>query len=427
MKQLLIFVLTLCSCMNLQAKESKVLYKIDGVKSLITIGTFENGYLTEGRLYFSYNLVMLKGTYSPSGSTFKGSLHYAPDKVADCYGIIYNTADKRISKKSSASEWMIDLHLYTTINNAKVEFDNAFAGATIQIGEDKSLIWKELLSFTQKTRESKDLNATIYFPNGNKYIGPIHWGDSGWEIGKYGCKEYLDVGYYNPAEESFNISYTWSNGDHFEGSALLCRDREDGIIPISGTMIYNNGSKNTAWRLWSKHYKLFTFDKNPSQLKEELNKIEERERQEAWAAQQRRSREIALKEKQRLIEQQNQQKQKEESENKEQMLIQKYGDNHGKLLAAGKLELGMTKQMCQEVVDIKCYDIGKSSYAGHIVETWTFNKEKQDMQVAAAMTQLSGEEAVALALLMGFADSIGASNPKYSLLVFTDGKLTGLY
>ena len=49
------------------------------------------------------------------------------------------------------------------------------------------------------------------------------------------------------------------------------------------------------------------------------------------------------------------------------------------------------------------------------------------MQVAAAMTQLSGEEAMALALLMGFADSVGASTPKYSGLVFTDGKLTSLY
>ena len=87
----------------------------------------------------------------------------------------------------------------------------------------------------------------------------------------------------------------------------------------------------------------------------------------------------------------------------------------------------MTQQMCQEVIDIKSYDIGKNMRSGHRVETWTFNKDKQDMQVAAAMTQLSGEEAMALALLMGFADSVGASTPKYSILVFTDGKLTSLY
>ncbi len=114
-------------------------------------------------------------------------------------------------------------------------------------------------------------------------------------------------------------------------------------------------------------------------------------------------------------------------EQKKQAFVRKYGQRYGSLLYQGKLELGMTQQMCQEVIDIKSYDIGKSIRSGHRVETWTFNKDKQDMQIAAAMTQLSGEEAMALALLMGFADSVGASTPKYSVLVFTDGKLTSLY
>ena len=121
-------------------------------------------------------------------------------------------------------------------------------------------------------------------------------------------------------------------------------------------------------------------------------------------------------------------KQKHQTEEqKKQAFIRKYGQRYGSLLYQGKLELGMTQQMCQEVIDIKSYDIGKSIRSGHRVETWTFNKDKQDMQIAAAMTQLSGEQAMALALLMGFADSVGASTPKYSVLVFTDGKLTSLY
>lgn len=114
-------------------------------------------------------------------------------------------------------------------------------------------------------------------------------------------------------------------------------------------------------------------------------------------------------------------------EQKKQAFVRKYGQRYGSLLYQGKLELGMTQQMCQEVIDIKSYDIGKSIRSGHRVETWTFNKDKQDMQIAAAMTQLSGEQAMALALLMGFADSVGVSTPKYSVLVFTDGKLTSLY
>lgn len=87
----------------------------------------------------------------------------------------------------------------------------------------------------------------------------------------------------------------------------------------------------------------------------------------------------------------------------------------------------MTKQMCQEVIDIKSYDIGKHNYAGHIIETWTFNKDKQDLQVAAAMSKLSGEEAVALAMFIGLAETFGATAPQYTILTFTDGKLTSIY
>lgn len=108
-------------------------------------------------------------------------------------------------------------------------------------------------------------------------------------------------------------------------------------------------------------------------------------------------------------------------------LIQKYGQQSGTLLFNRKLELGMTKQMCEEVINLQIYDISKSRYAGHTVETWQFNKNKQNLQVVGTMSKLSSEEAVALAFLIGLADNMGASSPKYAILVFTDGKLTGIY
>ena len=121
-------------------------------------------------------------------------------------------------------------------------------------------------------------------------------------------------------------------------------------------------------------------------------------------------------------------KQKHQTEEqKKQAFIRKYGQRYGSLIYQGKLELGMTKQMCQEVIDIKSYDIGKHNYAGHIIETWTFNKDKQDLQVAAAMSKLSGEEAVALAMFIGLAETFGATAPQYTILTFTDGKLTSIY
>lgn len=238
----------------------------------------------------------------------------------------------------------------------------------------------------------------------------------------------LSIGSYNISKESFNIKYLWNNGDSFEGAALRFRNREDGIIPISGKMTYNNGVKDQTWELSSNHYKYFTFNKNPSQLKEELITIEvkQRAKEKAWQQEQE-ERWQRIKARADSLKLADEKQKHQTEEQKKQAFIRKYGQRYGSLIYHGKLELGMTQQMCQEVIDIKSYDIGKSMRSGHRVETWTFNKDKQDMQVAAAMTQLSGEEAMALALLMGFADSVGASTPKYSVLVFTDGKLTSLY
>ena len=51
-------------------------------------------------------------------------------------------------------------------------------------------------------------------------------------------------------------------------------------------------------------------------------------------------------------------------EQRKKSLIQKYGQRYGSLSYQGKLELSMTQQMCQEVIDIKSYDIGKTCDPG---------------------------------------------------------------
>lgn len=425
MKRLLLFTLTLCFCTNIQAKKSTVVYKLNGYKTLLITGNFEKGLLTEGLVQFDYktaaHTVKLEGIYSPKNQTFQGQINWK----YDCYGTIHTTNDKPISKKTAASEWMIKLHLCGTVDGAKTEFDDFFIGMTPQqVGNNKFHVWRQLSLFIQQFEEVKTHNATVHFSNGNKYIGPVHYDAFHWKIGKYGCQEYLNVGSYNTSKESFNIKYLWNNGDSFEGLALRFRNREDGIIPISGNMTYNNGIKDQTWKLSSNYYKYFTFNKNPTQLKEELIKQRATEKARQQEQEERLQRIKARADSLKLADEK--QKHKKE-EQKKQIFVRKYGQRYGSLIYQGKLELGMTKQMCQEVIDISSYDIGKSLRSGHRVETWTFNKDKQDRQVAAAMTQLSGEEAMALALLMGFADSVGASTPKYSILVFTDGKLTSIY
>lgn len=78
MKRLLLFTLTLCFCINIQAKESTVVYKLNGYKTLLITGNFEKGLLTEGPVQFDYKIVphtvKLEGKYSPQNQTFQGGL-----------------------------------------------------------------------------------------------------------------------------------------------------------------------------------------------------------------------------------------------------------------------------------------------------------------------------------------------------------------
>ena len=93
----------------------------------------------------------------------------------------------------------------------------------------------------------------------------------------------------------------------------------------------------------------------------------------AWLDAQRKAREARQqKEEQAKVQKLAQEKQKQQKEEqRKKSLIQKYGQRYGSLIYQGKLELGMTQQMCHEVIDIKSYDIGKNMRSGHRVETWT--------------------------------------------------------
>jgi len=435
-----IFLVALCLCLNVFAKERIVTYKIKTGQAfpatIICKGNFNKGILSDGPVEFysptgAYReRIILRGNYV--NSTFTGTIKCG--KVGlECYGNIYNVKNQIISAKTSATDWTIRLQFTGIIGFdfpiASISIEDQFFSETHRTGSiirEENLSWINLRKYVyNKYADPNGLcpiqDATISFTNGNKYTGPIYRNNGEWQIGRFDAK-YNIWGDPKP----FEIKYWWPNGDYFEGRAYRFEDREDQIIPTYGIVKYQDGSIDSSWAIHKNledYSKLFTIETTPTQLRDKIQAIEAQEQEKALAAEQERARKKALQE-ERLRKQQAQQN---EAKERKQTLIQKYGAKWGESLATGKLELGMTQQMCQEVINIKSYDIGKSIRSGHRVETWTFNKDKQDMQVAAAMTQLSGEEAMALALLMGFADSVGASTPKYSILVFTDGKLTSLY
>lgn len=435
------FLVALCFCMNALAKERTITYKIKTGKAfpttIICKGNFNKGILSNGPVKFyspsgDYGeFIILQGNYS--NSTFTGTIKCG-EVILKCSGNIYNDKNQTILAKTSATDWTIRLQFTEIIGFdlpiVSISIEDQFFSETHKTGSsirEEDLSWIKLRNYVYyKYADPNSLcpvqNVTISFTNGNKYIGPIYRNNGKWQIGRFRAK-YNIWGDPKP----FEIKYWWPNRDYFEGQAYCFEDRIDHIIPTYGIVKYQDGSIDSSWAIRKnlKDYSnLFTAETTPTQLRDKIRAIEAQQRKKELAAQQEQVRKNALRDEVRLRKQQTQQN---EAEKREQTLIQKYGAENGKILAAGKLELGMTKQMCQEVIDIKSYDIGKSIRSGHRVETWTFNKDKQDMQVAAAITQLSGEEAMALALLVGFADSVGASTPKYSILVFTDGKLTSIY
>ncbi len=429
MKRLLLLVLALCLCSGTYAKMKTIVYKIKKENNYVYItcrGNFTNGVLSDGPVIFSYDRITLTGIYrSDSTYTLYGTIKNHNWDMLLCYGTICNNKENRtISKKSSANDWEIDLQFYTFIDNApqiKAVIDKPFH-ATSEFSAERiaiNLAWEQLYPIIDQNRH----NATVYFPDGCKYIGPIYRPrlSSAWGIG-------IDEDYKTP----FDYQYVWPNGDSFKGKIY---DREGAPNPlkaysISGCFQLVDGStldykdyKNDQGHCHS--YKYYA-DKNkeyiqqypcPSQLFPILKERQQKDDAEKREEELRQEKERKLEQEARLKKKREQQA---KAEQRRKLLIRKYGQKWGELLAQGKIELGMTKQMCQEVVNIKFYDISKSNYFGRTVETWMYNQDKVEM---------SAEGFLGMALLKGFADAFGLPTPpvvQYTYLVFSDGELTSI-
>ncbi|MBO7145322.1 MAG: hypothetical protein J6W13_10915 [Salinivirgaceae bacterium] len=103
-----------------------------------------------------------------------------------------------------------------------------------------------------------------------------------------------------------------------------------------------------------------------------------------------------------------------EKEQRKKQLIAKYGQDNGTKIANGVLEIGMTKQMCEELIgsggkfgkaDQSLYRISKSrDYQGNSIEVWEYDPNKVLSALNGATNSLidgsnSGEEVLAIALI----------------------------
>ncbi len=435
MKRLLLLVLALCLCSGTYAKMKTIVYKIKKENNYVYItcrGNFTNGVLSDGPVIFSYDRITLTGIYrSDSTYTLYGTITNHDRDELLCYGTICNNKENRtISKKLSANDWEIDLQFYAFIGNntqIKAVINKPFHASSEFSAERKiiNLAWEELRSRINQNWH----DATVYFPDGCKYIGPIN------RVNRYhGDAWWIGAGWDN--ETPVDYQYVWPNGDFFKGKIYTNSGYGDNPNPLSGGHIHSgcfqliDGStldyKDYTHNQGHCHSYKYYVDKNkeyiqqypcPSQLFPILKERQQKDDAEKREEELRQEKERKLEQEARLKKKREQQA---KAEQRRKLLIRKYGQKWGELLAQGKIELGMTKQMCQEVVNIKFYDISKSNYFGRTVETWMYNQDKVEM---------SAEGFLGMALLKGFADAFGLPTPpvvQYTYLVFSDGELTSI-
>ncbi len=264
MKRLFLLLSTLFLCSSPYAKEQTVVYKIKQkgypYGTITCKGNFTNGVLSDGPVIFSYkgyndhDRITLTGIYrSDSTYTFYGIVNTpCLDKTElSCYGTIYNNKENRtISKKSSANNWKINLQFYTFIgnnpqikavindtppllvqhhidNNPQIKVINIPFHATSEFSARGKLIklaWEQLFSETIRLGHG----ATVYFPDGCKYIGPIYWSNrpdhtTAWWIG---------AGWNN--KTPVVCQYIWPNGDSFTGQIYTNHSEGDTPNPLNG-------------------------------------------------------------------------------------------------------------------------------------------------------------------------------------------------
>ncbi len=348
-----IFLVAFCFYLNAFAKEQTITYKIKTMSvypvTIICKGNFNKGILSDGPVEFytptnTYGKrIILRGNYA--NSTFTGTIKCG-EVVLECSGKIYNDKNQTILAKKSATGWTIRLQFTEIIGFdlpiVSISIEDQFFSQTHKTGSsirEEDLPWIKLRDYVYKKYADPDMrwpiqNATISFTNGNKYIGPISYRSDRspkWKI-------------ESMQDRLFEIKYEWSNGDSFKGLAYHSNDRIDQIMPERGIVKYQDGSIDS---LWINNYpSFFTAATTPTQLRDTIQAIEARQREEE------RLREIRKEEERKaakLREEQQKQQEREKKIARKNELIRKYGQRYGEAIFNKEPKIGMTIEMVQDM------------------------------------------------------------------------------
>lgn len=104
-------------------------------------------------------------------------------------------------------------------------------------------------------------------------------------------------------------------------------------------------------------------------------------------------------------------------------ILSKYGKYWGRLIFKNEFTLGMTKEMVLEFTSDKYYKISKVIFNGLLVETWRFDKRKMSLEILKE----KGKEGAQVLMGLSFAESLGFGMESVPTLIFTDGKISGIF
>ncbi|MBR5958791.1 MAG: hypothetical protein IKZ99_10550 [Salinivirgaceae bacterium] len=284
--------------------------------------------------------------------------------------------------------------------------DSGIKNETLSLSSDdfSKIEWWNIDEYLKNTK-----NIDIQYANGNSFNGTF-------EVNNGRVKPQIGV-------------YRYVNGDVFKGDVS---GKTTGGAFIEGTTTF--ADKSTANGNWLDKYQLtlsqlFEIEKESTptakrKLAEEKQKenvyysyvkngdnafqSQKYEDAKRWYEYAQNARPDYIGEDKKLNERLNYIKETVEKEQKRKRLIAKYGQAKGTKLANGILEIGMTKQMAEEIVDHSIYRVSKSrDYKGNSIEVWEYDPNKILPAFNNATNELidgssSGEEVLAIALLQAF-------------------------
>ena len=364
-------------------------------------------YKENGEEYF-------KGVLRLDRSVYHGTFKFY--NSLDATSFVHNSKDSsdkffyHILSVDSAKTWVGDWFVSAErtedgyFMRAKSKYDDYTAGTApvavegILPVEDFNVeeINDSLIFFLDKLERAKIIKR-----NGDEFDGTvkIEMGND-WELN---CK--LLNGTYKYHE----------TGDVFVGDYQEIYYDKDGIhVPTRGTTKFADGTSVTGdWLAGYNFYygewqEIYNKSNGPTDIRNNVIALKRQKDEEA-------AKERAKKEEERRREWQKEQRKRA----RRQYLINKYGYKYGSLLANGKICIGMTKEMVNEVWPRGCFVVSQLVLSGRRAEQWVFSEDKFALYCAQ-----KEDKGSLIAYL--FAKQLGMQTVFPEEMLFINGILRGL-